>query len=102
MNQAKVPKSLVWKKKTEGLIKGCTSKGNKSDMMAKWQVFLLLYQLVKGFAIVSITRNLVLNYLLNLQKATFWRFSKVAVTPQGMCLFKMVIQVKTPKLLKLL
>ena len=28
------------------------------------------------------------------------RFSKVAVTPQGMVLFKMVIQVKTPRLLK--
>ena len=32
----------------------------------------------------------------------FFEVLKVAVTLQGMCLFKMVIQVKTPKLLKLL
>ena len=30
VNQAKAPKSLVWRKKTEGLIKGCTSKGNEA------------------------------------------------------------------------
>ena len=30
MDQAKAPKSLVWRKKTDGLIKGCTSKVAKS------------------------------------------------------------------------
>ena len=30
MDQAKAPKSLVWRKKNEGLIKGCTSKVNKA------------------------------------------------------------------------
>ena len=72
------------------------------EMVLKWQDFWLLYHLVKAFAIASITRKLVVNYLLNLWKTSFLRFSKVAATPQGMCLFKMVIQVKTPKLLKVL
>ena len=71
MDQAKAPKSLVWRKKNEGLIKGCTSKENagqkkKQGMVAKLQVFLLLYHLLKGFAIVSITRNVAVQYLLNL------------------------------------
>ena len=56
----------------------------KKGRVAKLQVFLLLYHLVKRFAIVSITRNLIVNHLLNLKKTTFWRFSIVAVTPQGM------------------
>ena len=30
MDQAKAPKGLVWRKKNESLIKGCTSKGNKA------------------------------------------------------------------------
>ena len=30
MDQAKAPKSLVWRMKNEGHIKGCTSKGNKA------------------------------------------------------------------------
>ena len=41
MGQAKAPKCLVWQKKNEGLIKGCTSKRNKAGM-------------VKGFAIASL------------------------------------------------
>ena len=52
-------------------------------MVAKWGVFSLLYQLAKGYAIVSITRNLVVKYLLNLKKTTLLRFSKVVVTPAG-------------------
>ena len=39
--------------------------------------------------------------LLNLQKVTLLRFSEVVAALQGMCLFKMVTQVKTPKLLEL-
>ena len=66
MNQAKTPKSLVWRKKNEGLIKGCTSKGNKAGHGGKVASFLLLYRLAKGFAMVSITRNLAVKYLLNL------------------------------------
>ena len=66
MDQAKAPKSLVWRKKNEGLIKGCTSKGNKAGHGDKVSSSLLLYHLVKGFAIVSITRNLMVNYLQNL------------------------------------
>ena len=30
MDQAKAPKRLVWRKKNEGLVKSCTSKGNKA------------------------------------------------------------------------
>ena len=35
MDQAKAPKDLVWRKKNEDLIKGCTSKGNKAGMVVK-------------------------------------------------------------------
>ena len=36
----------------------------KEDMVAKRQVLLLLYHLVKGFAIVSNRRKLVVKYML--------------------------------------
>ena len=61
-NQANAPKSLVWRKKN----KGCTTKGNKAGHDGKVTSFFMLYHLVKGFSIVNITRNLVVNYLLNL------------------------------------
>ena len=57
---------LVWRKENEDLTKGCTSKGNKARHGSKVASFLLLYHLVKGFAIASITRNLVVSYWLNL------------------------------------
>ena len=38
----------------------------KESMVVKWYNFLFLYDLVKGFATVSIKRSLVVNYLLNL------------------------------------
>ena len=66
MDQAKAPKTLVWRKKNEGFIKGCTSRGNKAGHGGKVASFLLLYRLVKGFGIVNITRNLAVKYLLNL------------------------------------
>ena len=64
MDQAKAPKSFVWRKKNEGLIEGCTSKGNKGGHGDKVASFLLLYHLLKGFTIVSITRKLEANCLL--------------------------------------
>ena len=85
----------------KALLKVVLQRKIKQGMGAKWQVFLLLYPLAKGFAIVSITRNLVVEYLLNVQKTTLPKFSKVVATLQGMCLFKMLTQVKTPKLLNL-
>ena len=66
IDEAKGPKSLVWRKKNEGLAKVCTSKGNKAGHGGRVASFLLLYHLVKGYATASITRNLVVNYLLNL------------------------------------
>ena len=66
MDQEKAIKRLVWRKKNEGLTKGSTSKGNKAGYGGKVTGFLLLFHLVKGFAIASITRNLMVNYLLNL------------------------------------
>ena len=70
MDWAKIPKFLVWRKKNEGLIKGCTSKRNEAGNCGKVASFLLLYHLVKRFVSVSFTRNLVVNYLLNSQKIT--------------------------------
>ena len=61
MDQAKAPKSLK-----EALLRFVLQREIKQGMVAKLQVFLLLYHLVKGFAIVSITRNLAVQYLLNL------------------------------------
>ena len=39
MDQAKTPKSLVWRKKNEGLIKGFVQRDIKQAMVAKWKVF---------------------------------------------------------------
>ena len=65
IDQAKAPKILVWRKKNEGLIKGCTSEGNKTGHGGKVASFFVAISLGKGFTIVSITRNLVVKYLLN-------------------------------------
>ena len=59
-------KSLLWRKKNEGLIKGFTSKGNKAMHGGKVASFLLLYHLLRRFAVVSVMRILVVNYLLSL------------------------------------
>ena len=50
----------------KALIRAVLQKEIKQGMVVKWLVFLLLYLLVKGFATSSITRNLVINYLVNL------------------------------------
>lgn len=50
MNHAKAPKILVWEKKNEGCVKGCTSKGNHGSKVAS---FLLLH-LSKGFDIAAL------------------------------------------------
>ena len=67
MDQVKAPKSLVWRKKNE--IKVVLQGEIKQGMVAKLQVFLWLYHLVKGLNTTSITRHLVVNYLLNLWKS---------------------------------
>ena len=102
MDQRKAPKDLVQRKKNEGLIKGYTSKGNKAGYGGKVASFFVAILLGKEIRYCKHHENLSGKSLLNLQKATFLRFSKVVVTPQGKCLYKMVIQVKIRKLLKLL
>ena len=67
MDQVKAPKSLIWRKKNE--IKVVLQGEIKQGMVAKLQVFLLLYHLVKGLNTASITRRLVVNFLLNLWKS---------------------------------
>ena len=47
MDQAKAPKSLVWRKKNEGLIKGCTSKGNKTGHSGTMASFFVAISLGK-------------------------------------------------------
>ena len=39
MDQAKAPKRRVWRKRNEGLIKGCTSKGNKAELGGRVESF---------------------------------------------------------------
>ena len=48
MDQAKAPKSLVWRKKNKGLIKGCTSKENKAGHGGKVASFFVAMSLGKG------------------------------------------------------
>ena len=48
LDQAKAPKSLVWRKKDEGLSKGCTSKGNKAGHGGKVASFFVAISLGKG------------------------------------------------------
>ena len=48
MDQAKAPKSLVWRKKNEGLAKGCTSKGNKAGHCRKVTSFFVAISLGTG------------------------------------------------------
>ena len=43
MDQTKAPKSLVWRKKNEGLAKGCTSKRNKAGHCRKMASFFCCY-----------------------------------------------------------
>ena len=47
MDQAKAAISLVWKKKNEGLIKSCTSKGNKAGHGGKVTSFFVAISLGK-------------------------------------------------------
>ena len=47
MDQAKAAISLVWKKKNEGLIKSCTSKGNKAGHGGKVASFFVAISLGK-------------------------------------------------------
>ena len=60
----------------KALLKLVLQRERKQGMVVKWQVFLLLYHLIKRFAIASITRNLVVNYLLNLQQNNFLEIFK--------------------------
>ena len=48
MDQTKAPNILVWRKKNEGLIKGCTSKGNKAGHGCKLASFFVAISLRKG------------------------------------------------------
>ena len=101
IDQAKAPKSLVWRKRNEVLIKGCTSKGNKAGYGSKVARCFVAISLGKGICYCKHYEELNGKIFMGLWKTTLLRFSKIVVTLQGMCLFKMVIQVITPKLLKL-
>ena len=48
MDQAKAPKILVWRKKNEGFIKGCTSKTNKAGHGGKVASFFVVISFGKG------------------------------------------------------
>ena len=66
MDQQRPQKVWSGEKKMKALLRVALQGEIKRGMVVKWPVFLLLYHLVKGFATASITRNLVVNYLLNL------------------------------------
>ena len=48
MDQTKATKRLVWRKKNEGFIKGCTSKGKKAGHGGKVASFFVAISLGKG------------------------------------------------------
>ena len=60
MNQAKASKSWVWRKKNEGLTKGCTAKENKAGhggkvtsfsvgiSLGKWICYCMYYKKLSG------------------------------------------------------
>ena len=47
MYQAKSPKHSVWRKKNEGLVKGCTTKGNKAGHGGKMESSFVVISLGK-------------------------------------------------------
>ena len=102
MDQAKAPKSLVRRKKNEGLAKGCTSRRNKAGHGGKVASFFVAISLGKRICYCKHYEKLSGKLFAEFIENNFLEISKVAVTPQVMCLFKIVIQVKIPKLLKLL
>ena len=55
----------VWfgEREMKSLLRVVLQRGIKQGMVAKWPDVLLLYHLAKGFAIASITRNLMVKYL---------------------------------------
>ena len=48
IDQAKSPKSFIWRKENEGLTEGCTSKGNKARHGIKVARFLVAISIGKG------------------------------------------------------
>ena len=66
MDMAKALKSLVARDKNIGLIKGCTSKGNRAGHGIKESSSFVAISLCKEICSVSIMRHLLVNYLLNL------------------------------------
>ena len=69
----KCSKKFGLEKKNEDPIKGSTSKGHGGKVAS----LLLLYHLVKRFAIVRITRKIIVNYLLIFyRKQLSWDFQK--------------------------
>ena len=82
--------------------KGCKSKWNKGRYGGKMVSFFVSIWLGKGICYCKHYEKLSGKLFAEFIEDNFFEVLKVAVTLQGMCLFKMVIQVKTPKLLKLL
>ena len=84
MDQAKAPKSFVWRKKNEGLIKGCTSKGHKAWHGGKVASFFVAISLGKGLCYLSITRKLVSGKLFaEFIESNFLEIFKSSCNPTG-------------------
>ena len=67
----------------KALLKVVLQRKIKQGMGAKWQVFLLLYPLAKGFAIVSITRNLSGRIFAECIENNFTEIFKSSCNPAG-------------------
>ena len=63
IDQAKAQKVWSGEREMKSLLRVALQREIKQGMVAKWPDFLLLYHLTKGFAIASITRNLIVKYL---------------------------------------
>ena len=86
----------------KALIRAVLQKEIKQGMVVKWLVFFVALSLGKGICYFKHYEKLSDKLFGEFIENNFLEILKSSCNPQGMCLFKMVIQVKTPKLLKLL
>ena len=83
MDQAKAPKSLVWRKKNEGLIKGCTSKGNKAGHGRKVARFFVAISLSKGFCYCKHCQKLRGKIFAEFIENNFIQIFRISCNPTG-------------------
>ena len=83
MDQAKAPKCLVWRKKNQGLIEGCTSKGNKACYDGKIASYSVTISLGKGIYYRQHYKELSGKLLAKFIESNFIEIFKSSCKPAG-------------------